>query len=124
MTQGKVVASCMLHHRHQEWTKFLKQIDAETPKDLDLHLIVDNYATHKHPKVKAWLKRHKRFHVHFIPTSSSWLNVIERFFRDLDDKRVHRGAFQSVPQLIDAVMGYVDQHNHDPKPFVWRKTAD
>ena len=124
MTQGKVIASCMPRHRHQEWIKFLKQIDAETPEDLDLHLIVDNYATHKHPKVKAWLKRHKRFHVHFIPTSSSWLNVIERFFRDLDEKRVHRGIFRSVPELIDAVMGYVGHHNEDPKPFVWRKTAD
>ena len=124
MTQGKVIASCMPRHRHQEWIKFLKQIDAETPEGLDLHLIVDNYATHKHPKVKAWLKRHKRFHVHFIPTSSSWLNVIERFFRDLDEKRVHRGAFRSVPQLIDAVMGYIDQHNSAPKPFVWRKTAE
>jgi transposase len=124
MTQGKVIASCMQRHRHQEWIKFLKQIDAETPEDLALHLIVDNYATHKHPKVNAWLKRHKRFHVHFIPTSSSWLNVIERFFRDLDDKRVRRGVFQSVPQLIDAVMGYIDQHNRDPKPFVWRKKAD
>ncbi len=124
MTQGKVIASCMPRHRHQEWIRFLKQIDVETPENLDLHLIVDNYATHKHPKVKAWLKRHKRFHVHFIPTSSSWLNVIERFFRDLDEKRVHRGTFGSVPQLIDAVMGYVDHHNNDPKPFVWRKTAD
>jgi len=124
MTQGKVIASCMPRHRHQEWIKFLKQIDAETPEDLALHLIVDNYATHKHPKVKAWLKRHRRFHVHFIPTSSSWLNVIERFFRDLDEKRVHRGIFRSVPQLIDAVMGYIDQHNSDPKPFVWRKTAE
>lgn len=124
MTQGKVIASCMPRHRHQEWIKFLKQIDAETSEDLDLHLIVDNYATHKHPKVKAWLKRHKRFHVHFIPTSSSWLNVIERFFRDLDEKRVRRGVFRSVPQLIDAVMGYIDQHNSDPKPFVWSKTAE
>jgi transposase len=124
MTQGKVIASCMPRHRHQEWIKFLKQIDAETPEYLALHLIVDNYATHKHPKVKAWLKRHKRFHLHFIPTSSSWLNVIERFFRDLDEKRVHRGVFRSVPQLIDAVMSYIDQHNSDPKPFVWRKTAE
>lgn len=124
MTQGKVIASCMPRHRHQEWIKFLKQIDAETPEDLDLHLIVDNYATHKHPKVKAWLKRHKRFHVHFIPTSSSWLNIIERFFRDLDEKRVRRGVFRSVPQLIDAVMSYIAQHNSDPKPFVWRKTAE
>ena len=123
MLQGKVIARCMSRHRHQEWIKFLKQIDAETPSDLDLHLIVDNYATHKHPNVKAWLKRHKRFHVHFIPTSSSWLNVIERFFRDLDEKRVRRGVFRSVPQLTKAVMSYIAQHNDDPKPFIWRKTA-
>jgi len=124
MTEGKVIASCMPRHRHQEWIKFLKQIDVETPPDLDLHLVVDNYATHKHPKVNAWLKRHPRFHVHFIPTGSSWLNIIERFFRDLDDKRIHRGIFRSVPQLIDAIMDYIKQHNIDPKPFIWRKTAD
>ena len=124
MTQGKVISTCMPRHRHQEWIKFLKQIDAETPKELDLHLIVDNYATHKHPKVKAWLKRHKRFHMHFIPTSSSWLNVIERFFRDLDSKRLHRGVFRSVAELIDAIKAYIDQHNEDPKPFVWTKTAE
>ena len=103
MTRGKVIASCMPRHRHQEWITFLKQIDAQTPSRLDLHLILDNYATHKHPKVKAWLRRHKRFHIHFIPTSSSWLNVIERFFRDLDEKRLRRGAFASVPELIDAL---------------------
>ncbi len=124
MTQGKVIATCMPRHRHQEWIKFLKQIDAETPSDLDIHMIVDNYATHKHPKVKSWLKRHKRFHIHFIPTSSSWLNIIERFFRDLDDKRVHRGVFRSVPQLIDAIMSYIEEHNEDPKPFIWHKTAE
>jgi transposase len=124
MAVGKVIASCMSQHRHQEWIKFLNQIDRETPPDLDIHLIVDNYATHKHPKVKAWLKRHRRFHVHFIPTSSSWLNVTERFFRDLDAKRLRRGAFQSVPELIDAVMAYVDGHNDDPNPFVWTKTAE
>ena len=124
MTRGKVIASCMPRHRHQEWIRFLEQIDAQTPEDLDLHLIVDNYATHEHPRVKNWLKRHKRFHVHFIPTSSSWLNVIERFFRDLDEKRVRRGVFRSVPQLIDAIMGYIEQHHSDPKPFVWRKTAE
>ena len=124
MIRGKVIASCMPRHRHQEWITFLKQIDAETPGHLDLHLILDNYATHKHPKVTAWLKRHKRFHIHFIPTSSSWLNVIERFFRDLDDKRLRRGAFASVPELIAAVLDYIARHNDDPKPFVWRKTAD
>jgi transposase len=124
MMHGHVISRCMARHRHQEWIKFLKQIDDETPAELDLHLIVDNYATHKHPKVLAWLKRHKRFHVHFIPTSSSWLNVIERFFRDLTDKRLRRGAFNSVPELITAIHGYIDEHNNDPKPFVWRKTAE
>lgn len=124
MTQGKVTATCMQRHRHQEWIKFLKKIDAETPAELDLHLIVDNYATHKHPKVKSWLKRHKRFHVHFIPTSSSWLNVIERFFRDLDDKRLRRGTFRSVRELIDAIMAYIEAHNADPRPFCWTKTAE
>ena len=124
MAQGKVIATCMPRHRHQEWIKFLKQIDSETPKDLDLHLILDNYATHKHPKVKSWLKRHKRFHMHFIPTSSSWLNVIEGFFRDLENKRLHRGVFRSVPELIDAILGYIGGHNEAPKPFVWRATAE
>lgn len=124
MVQGHVISKCMARHRHQEWIKFLKQIDAETPGDLDLHLIVDNYATHKHPKVQAWLKCHKRFHIHFIPTSSSWLNVIERFFRDLSEKRLRRGVFRSVPELIEAIQGYVAGHNDDPKPFVWRKTVE
>jgi len=123
MAQGQVIASCRPRHRHQEWIQFLKQIDSETPKDLDLHLILDNYATHNHPNVKAWLARHPRFHLHFIPTSSSWLNVIERFFRDLDDKRLRRGAFHSVPELIDAIMRYVEGYNEKPKPIVWRKTA-
>jgi transposase len=123
MGHGEVIAACMPRHRHQEWIKFLRQIDRETPSELDLHLIADNYATHKHPKVKAWLKRHPRFHMHFIPTSSSWLNVIERFFRDLTDKRLRRGVFRNVRQLIAAVKAYIDEHNDEPKPFVWRKTA-
>jgi transposase len=123
MAQGKVIATCMPRHRHQEWIKFLAQIDEQTPQDIDLHLIVDNYATHKHPRVLAWLKRHRRFHMHFIPTSSSWLNVIERFFRDLTEKRLRRGAFRSVPQLIDAIMAYVTGHNGEPKPYIWKKTV-
>ena len=113
----------MPRHRHQEWIRFLKQIDAETPAELDLHLIVDNYATHKHPKVKAWLRRHSRFHIHFITTSSSWLNVIKRFFRDLTEKRLRRGVFRSVPDLVAAIDGYVAEHNAEPRPFIWRKTA-
>jgi transposase len=124
MTQGNVIATCMPRHRHQEWLKFLRKIDKETPQNLDLHLIVDNYATHKHPKVKAWLKRNKRLHMHFIPTSSSWLNVIERFFRDLTEKRLRRGVFHSVPDLIDAITGYIDEHNDSPRPLVWTKTVE
>ncbi len=122
--QGEVLATCMKHHRHQEWIKFLKMIDQQTPPELDLHVIVDNYATHKHEKVKRWLKRHPRFHMHFIPTSSSWLNIVEGFFRNLDEKRLKRDAFRSVPQLIDAIMGYIENHNDDPKPIVWTKAAD
>jgi len=122
--QGEVIATCMKRHRHQEWLKFLRMIDKRTPKDLDLHLIVDNYATHKHEKVQRWLKRHPRFHVHFIPTSSSWLNVIEGFFRNLDQKRLNRGVFYNVPELIEAIMGYIDVHNRDPKPIVWTAAAD
>ncbi len=122
--QGEVIATCMQRHRHQEWIKFLKMIDEWTPPELDLHLIVDNYATHKHEKVKRWIQRHPRFHVHFIPTSSSWLNVVEGFFRNLDQKRLKRDAFRSVPQLIDAIMDYIANHNNDPKPIVWGKAAD
>ena len=119
MTEGKLIGACMPRHRHQEWIKFLGLIDRDTPPNMDLHLIVDNYSTHKHPKVQRWLKRHPRFHVHFIPTSSSWLNLIERWFRDLTDKRIRRGAFKSVPQLIDAIKNYIAAHNENPKTFVW-----
>jgi transposase len=123
LAEGKLIAECMPRHRHQEWLRFLKKIDTETPAELDLHLIVDNYATHKHPKVKAWLKRHPRFHVHFIPTSSSWLNLIERWFREITDKRIRRGAFQNVSQLIEAIMAYVANHNRNPRSFVWTAQA-
>jgi len=121
---GKVIATCMKQHRHQEWIKFLRMIEKQTPKELDLHLIVDNYATHKHEKVKRWLKRHPRFHVHFIPTSSSWLNIVEGFFRNLDQKRLKRGVFQNVPVLIQAIMDYIKDHNRDPRPIVWTAAAD
>lgn len=124
VAEGKVIGTCQPKHRHQEWIKFLKLIDAETPSELDLHLIVDNYATHKHPKVQAWLKRHPRFHVHFIPTSSSWLNLVERWFREITDKRIRRGTFRNVPQLIAAIEEFIQQHNHDSKPFVWTAQAD
>ena len=121
---GEVIATCMKRHRHQEWIKFLRMIDEQTPKELDLHLIVDNYATHKHEKVKRWLKRHPRFHMHFTPTSSSWLNLVERFFGELTTKRIRRGVFRSVPELIQAIEEYITYHNAAPKPFVWTATVE
>jgi len=124
MTEGRIIATCMNRHRHQEWIKFLNLIDQQTPAGLDLHLIVDNYSTHKHPRVKAWFKRHPRFHLHFVPTSSSWLNMVERWFRDLTDKRIRRGIFQSVAELIAAIEAYIQHHNSHPKPFVWTAKAE
>lgn len=124
VVEGKVIAQCMQKHRHQEWLKFLKQIDAETPADLDLHLIVDNYATHKHPNVQKWLKRHKRFHMHFTPTSSSWLNLVERWFRDITQQRIRRGVFKSIAQLEQAIRDYIAHHNANPKGFVWVAKAE
>lgn len=100
MARGRVIATCMPRHRHQELSRFLELIDAQTPKDFDLHVIADNFSAHKHPKVTRWINHHPRFHKHYTPTRSSWLNVIERFFRDLTDKRLRRGAFRSVDQLV------------------------
>ncbi len=124
MAKGRVISTCMEKHRHQEWIKFLKLIDQETPSELDLHLIVDNYATHKHENVKAWLKRHPRFHIHFTPTSSSWLNVIEGFFAKITQQRLRRGVFKSVTELKHAITKYINAHNQNPKPFVWTATAE
>lgn len=121
---GKVIGQCMQRHRHQEWLKFLRTIDRNTPKELDLHLIADNYATHKHPAVKAWLARHPRFHMHFTPTSASWLNQVERFFGLITEKRIRRGVFKSVDELEAAIMDYLDLHNAQLKPFLWTKSAD
>lgn len=121
---GKVIGSCLPKHRHNEFLKFLKVIDAEVPNGLDVHLILDNYSTHKHEKVQAWLDKHPRFQLHFTPTSSSWLNLVERWFRELTDKALRRGVFHSVPDLIAAIEAYLDVHNDDPKPFVWTATAD
>lgn len=120
---GTVIGTCMPQHRHQEWIKFLRLIDRETPKDKDIHLIADNYATHKHPEVQAWLARHPRFAVHFTPTSASWLNMVERFFRDLTENRLRRGIFRSVGDLITAIDEYLASHNRDPKPYIWTKSA-
>jgi transposase len=120
---GKVIASCMPRHRHQEWLKFLKQIDRETPVDKEIHLIADNYSTHKHPVVLRWLARHSRFHLHFTPTSASWLNMVERFLRDLTEKQISRGVFRSVDQLEETILRAIEQHNAHPKPFIWTAKA-
>ena len=120
---GRVISLCQQRHRHQEWLKFLRLIDEATPADRQIHLIADNYATHKHGKVQQWLRRHPRFHVHFTPTSASWLNMVERFFRDLTENRLKRGVFRSVLELIEALDGYVDNHNEEPKPFIWTAKA-
>ena len=123
MLDGKVIGTCMKRHRHREFVNFLKLIDKSTPAGLDLHLIVDNYATHKTPAVKRWLKTHTRFHLHFTPTSASWLNMVERFFGEITRKRIRRGVFKSVAELESAIMLYLENHNAAPKPFVWTKSA-
>jgi transposase len=120
---GKVISLCQERHRHQEWLRFLRLVDDATPDHKQLHLIVDNYATHKHPAVQRWLKRHPRFHIHFTPTSASWLNMVERFFRDLTVKRLRRGVFRDVMELVTAIDDYVDHHNERPKPFIWTASA-
>jgi len=121
---GTVIGSCYPRHRHEEFLKFLRQIDRQTPSELDLHLILDNYGTHKHPAVARWLKTHPRFVLHFTPTSSSWLNLVERWFGEITRKRIRRGVFKSVAELICAIEDYVRLNNQDPKPFVWTKRAD
>ena len=121
---GTVIGTCVPRHRNGEFLQFLRLIDKTVPKGQQVHLVVDNYATHKHPNVKKWLAKHRRFHLHFIPTSSSWLNMVERFFRDLSEQALRRGSFASVPELIEAIADYIAARNGDPKPFVWTKTAD
>jgi transposase len=121
---GTVIGACLPRHRNTEFLKFLRRIDREVPKGLQVHLILDNYGTHKHPNVTAWLAKHPRFHLHFTPTSSSWLNLVERWFRNLTDKAIRRGVFPSVPDLIAAIEAYLEAHNDDPKPFVWTATAE
>ncbi len=120
---GQVIAQCHPRHRHTEWLKFLRKIDRETPKDKTLHLIADNYATHKHSTVQKWLAKHPRFNMHFTPTSASWLNMVERFFRDITTTRLRRGVFTSVPELMAAIDEYIVHHNTQPKPFIWTKSA-
>jgi len=123
VADGTVISMCDDRHRHQEWLQFLRVIDDVTPAGKELHLIADNYATHKHIKVRRWLKRHPRFHVHFTPTSASWLNMVERFFRDLTQNRLRRGVFRDVEELIMAIGDYIDRHNENPKPFIWTAKA-
>jgi transposase len=123
VVDGTVIGQCQPRHRHIEWLKFLRLIDRKTPKGLTLHLVVDNYATHSHPEVQAWLAKHPRFVMHFTPTGASWLNMVERFFRDITEKRIRRDSFTSVPELELAIDLYVAQHNVDPKPFIWTASA-
>jgi transposase len=121
---GKVIGKCFARHRHEEFLRFLRTIDTSVPRKLQIHMIVDNYGTHTHPDVKAWLARHPRFHLHFTPTSSSWLNLVERWFADLTDKMIRRGVFASVDDLVAAITEYLKVHNEDPKPFVWTATTE
>jgi len=120
---GEVFGLCQERHRHQEWLKFLRLLDQTIPQNRELHLICDNYATHKHPKVQRWLERRPRFHLHFTPTSASWLNMVERFFRDLTHTQLRRAIFRDLEELIMAIEGYIDRHNQNPKPFIWTARA-
>ena len=122
--EGTVIGDCTARHRHQEFLGFLKKIDRQTPADLDLHLILDNYATHTHDDVQQWLAKHPRMTLHFIPTSSSWLNLVERWFGRITEERIRRGVFRSVSELVSAITEYVEHNNQDPKPFVWTKSAE
>jgi len=122
--QGTVIGECKARHRHQEFLQFLRRLDREFPLNLDLHLVVDNYGTHKHPKVKNWLARHRRFHLHFIPTSSSWLNLVERWFGKLTEQCIRRGSFFSVKELIAAIQEYLKENNRQPKPFLWTASVE
>jgi transposase len=124
MLDGKVIGDCMPRHRHQEFIRFLQLINTKTPLDLSLHLIVDNYGTHKHPKVQKWLKRHPRFHMHFIPTSSSWVNMVERWFAEISRKRIRRGSFKNVKELISTIKQYIESHNQNPKVLVWTASVE
>ena len=123
LAEGKVIGQCYGRHRHQEFLRFLKRLDDAYPPKVKLHLILDNYGTHNHPRVKAWLAAHLRFVLHFTLTSSSWLNLVERWFRELTDKQIRRGIFRSVRELTSAIREFIAAYNRDPKPFVWTATA-
>jgi len=122
--EGKVIGSCYPRHRNNEFLKFLRTINRGIPKGLDIHMVLDNYGTHNHPNVKAWLEKHPRFNLHFTPTSSSWLNLVERWFGEITRKRIHRGVFKSVGELTSAIEEYIRYNNEDPKPFVWTKKVE
>ena len=124
VADGTIISECLPQHRHQEWLRFLNLIKSQVPQDKQIHLVCDNYATHKHPRVLAWAKRNPRFHFHFTPTGASWLNMVERFFRDLSDKALRRGSFDSVDDLIAAIQEYVNAHNDNPKPIIWTASAN
>jgi transposase len=124
LLDGKVIGECHARHRHQEWLRFLRRLDREFPPELKLHLVMDNYGTHKEPHVRAWLKKHPRFVCHFIPTSSSWLNLVERWFREITEKAIRRGSFVSVPDLQEAIEKFLAAWNQKPKPFIWTATVD
>jgi transposase len=124
MLDGTVIGDCMPRHRHQEFIRFMQLINVKTPADIELHLIVDNYGTHKHPRVQSWLKRHPRFNLHFTPTSSSWLNLVERWFREITDKRIRRGSFKNVQMLVTSIQQYIDTHNQNPRVFIWSASVE
>ena len=124
VASGEVIHECMPRHRHQEFLRFLKKVEKETDRTLELHFILDNYATHKHPKVKAWLEKHPRVHFHFVPTSASWLNLVERLFSELTERQIRRLAVSSVTELEAAIRSYLDQRNQDPKPYVWTASVE
>lgn len=124
VASGEVIHECMPRHRHQEFLRFLKKVEKGADPDLELHFILDNYATHKHPKVKAWLEKHPRVHFHFVPTSASWLNLVERLFSELTERQIRRLAVSSVGELEAAIRSYLDQRNRDPKPYVWTASVE
>jgi len=124
VASGKVYARCRKKHRQQEFLAFLKQVDAQTPPGLEIHVVLDNYAAHKTPAVRRWIVRHPRWHLHFIPTHSSWLNQVERFFAQITMQRIRRESFRSVRQLRETIVAYVDHHNKSPSPFIWTASAD
>ena len=122
--EGKLIYRTEARHTHLEWLRFLKQIDREVPNGLQIHIVADNYYTHKHAKVRDWLGKHKRFHMHFTPTSSSWLNLVERFFADLTADCVRDGSFGSVKELTDAITAYLMERNENPKPYRWKAKGE